>query len=231
MRAAGEPPGGGGDPLADERVRLVEPGDADPELLERLEGGRLEAGGERAQQLGATVDRRRHRADVVVARREREDAAGGHEVVRRLEARDPAPGRRDADRAAGVGAERQLDVAGGDRRGRAAARPAGEPAWIAWVRHGAEVRVLRGDAVRELVQVRLAGDSVAGSLDAQDCVGAARRHVVCEEDRAVRRDEPRGVEQVLDRDGRARRRLLRPCKPHRHDGETTCGGRSASSSA
>ena len=91
----------------------------------------------------STVDG--HRPDVVVARGEREAAVGRDEAVRRLEADDAAPRRRDPDRAAGVGAERELDVARGDRRRRAAARAAGEAARVARVRDRAEVRVLRRD--------------------------------------------------------------------------------------
>ena len=52
-------------------------------------------------------------------RREREDALDGHEPVRRLQADDAAVGGRDADRAARVGAEREVAHAGADERRRA----------------------------------------------------------------------------------------------------------------
>ena len=103
----------------------------------------------------------RHRPGVVEARREREHAVERHEPVRRLEAGDPAARGRDADRAARVGAEADVDEPGGDRRRRAAARATRDAAGRGRVRHRAVVGVLRGDAVGELVQVRLAGVRVA----------------------------------------------------------------------
>ena len=80
----------------------------------------------RARRAGsaASATRARHRAEaaqaepVVVVGRERDAAALG------LDAEQPARGRRDADRAAAVGAQRAGDHAGGHRRGAAAARPA-----------------------------------------------------------------------------------------------------------
>ncbi len=57
---------------------------------------------ERAHQLDATLDRRRQRPDVVVARREWEAAVGRDEIEGRLEAGDPAPGSGDPDRASRV---------------------------------------------------------------------------------------------------------------------------------
>ena len=150
---------------------------------------------------------------MVVARREREAALRRHEIERRLEPGDAAPGRRDADRAARVAAERELDLPGGDRSRRAAARAAGEPSRRARVRHRAEVRVLRADPVGELVQVRLPGDGVPGGLEPQYRLGALRGHVLGEDRRAVRRDEPRRVEQVLDRDRNALARLVGPGEP------------------
>jgi hypothetical protein len=60
------------------------------------------------------------------------------------------------------------------------------------------VRVLGGDAVRELVQVRLADVRVAGTLEAYDGFGRGRRDVFREDRRPVRRRHARRVEQVLD---------------------------------
>ena len=74
-------------PLAHERLGLVQPRDSDLELLAATrDSDRLEAGRERRMQPLAALDRRRHRADDVVARREREAALGRDEAVRRLEA-------------------------------------------------------------------------------------------------------------------------------------------------
>jgi hypothetical protein len=72
------------------------------------------------------------------------------------------------------------------------------------------VRVLGGDAVGELVQVRLADDAVAGGFEPADSLRGAIRDVVGEEDRAVRRREAGGVEQVLYGQRDAGRRRLRP---------------------
>ena len=145
---------------------------------------------------------------MVEARREREAALERHEAEGRLEADDPAAGGRDADRAAGVGAERGVGKAGGERGGRAAARPAREAPRRDRVRHGSEVRVLRRHAVGELVQVRLADVRVARGLEAPHGLRGDGRDVVDEERRPVRRPQAGRVEEVLDRKRDPRRRLL-----------------------
>src|SRR5690348_11256252 len=201
------------DARADEGIRVIEPGEADAQLTERLEldGGELR--GERAHQVRAARDGRGDRPDVVVARCEREATVLGHEPPGRLEADDAAPGGRDADGPARIGAERELDVAGGDGRGGAAARSAREPARVPRVRNRAEMRVLRRDPVRELVQVRLACDGISRLLEPGDGHGALRGYVLGEERGPVRRDEAGGVEQVLDRDRRPASRFLRAREP------------------
>jgi hypothetical protein len=136
---------------------------------------------------------------VVEGRRQREDAVEGDEPVGRLEADDAAAGGGDADRSARVGPERRVCEAGGERRSRAAARAAGDSARGDRVGDGAEVRVLGGDAVGELVEVRLPDVDVAFSLELGDCRGGPLRDVVGEDDRPVGRGEPGGVEEVLDR--------------------------------
>src|SRR5207244_6193377 len=62
------------DARTDERVGVLDPGDADGELLERLQPSRLEPRDERAHHLLELSDGPRHRAGVVEARREREAA-------------------------------------------------------------------------------------------------------------------------------------------------------------
>jgi hypothetical protein len=74
------------------------------------------------------------------------------------------------------------------------------------------VRVLRGDAVGELVQVRLADVRVAGGLEPDDGLGGAVGDVVGEDDRPVGRDEPGRVEEVLDREPDSERWLGGPCE-------------------
>jgi hypothetical protein len=71
------------------------------------------------------------------------------------------------------------------------------------------VRVLRRGAKGELVQVRLADVDVACGFEPADCLGGARGKVLGEQDRAVGRDEPGGVEEVLDGERDALARTLR----------------------
>ena len=161
------------------------------------------------------VDVPGHRPGVVEARREREAPVERHEPVGRLEARDAAAGGRYPDRAARVGAEAELGQPGGQRRGGAAARAARDPSWRERVRDRAEVRVLGGRPVRELVQVGLPHVDVAGGLEPAHGLRRLGRDVLGEQDRAVRRDEPRRVEQVLDREPHPRfhgLRALRACE-------------------
>jgi hypothetical protein len=61
------------------------------------------------------------------------------------------------------------------------------------------VLVLGGRAEGELVQVGLAYVPVPGRLEPPYRLGRLARDVRGEQDRAVGRDEPGGVEQVLDR--------------------------------
>ena len=111
-----------------ERIGRVRPGDADLELLERLELDGLVRGCERAEHPLAPrhVDGQRPRR--VEARRERPAALERHEPVGRLVADDAAAGGGDPDRAGRVGAERRVGEPGRERRRRAAARPTRDPA-------------------------------------------------------------------------------------------------------
>ena len=183
-----------------ERLGAVEPRHTQLELLERAELGPLEARRERLEHAHAAVGVARHRPRVIEARGEREAALERHEPVARLEAHHPTARRRDADRAARVRAERGVGEAGRERRAATRARPARRTARRERIGHVAEVRVPARDAVGELVQVRLAHVRVAGRLEPGHGLGAALGHVVGEQDRAVGRRQPGGVEQVLDRE-------------------------------
>ena len=151
-----------------------------------------------------------HRPDVVEARRKREATVRRHEVVGRLETDRAATRGRDPDRSAGVRAERRVREARRERRRRAAARAAGYTAGRERVRNRPVVRVLRGRSVRELVQVRLADVGVACAFRSTHGLGRLRRHVLGEHRRPVGRDEPFGVEQVLDGERDALVRALGP---------------------
>jgi hypothetical protein len=146
---------------------------------------------------------------MVEGRRQREDAVERHEAERRLEPDDAAARGGDADRPAGVGAERGIGEAGGERGGRAAAGAARRPAGCDRVRDRPVMRVLRGDAIGELVQVRLADVREARRLEPRDGLRRTDRDVVGEDRRAVRRRQPGRVEQILDgeRDACGRRRV------------------------
>ena len=65
------------------------------------------------------------------------------------------------------------------------------------------MRVLGGDAVGELVQVRLADNRVTGRFEPKDGFGPLFRDVVAEDRGAVGRCQPGGVEQVLDTEANA----------------------------
>ena len=193
----------------DQRIGEVQPGDADHHLLQRIERRRREAVCERSHHLGALADRARHRPGMVEARREREAALERDEPVARLEAGHAAARRWNTDRAARVASERRVGEPGRQRRRRAAARAARHPPGRRGVGRGPVVGVDRGDAVRELVQVRLSDIRVTGRLEAAYALGGPRRDVVGEDDRAVGRRQAFGVEEILDREGDAVCGLLR----------------------
>ncbi len=122
----------------------------------------------------------------------------GDEAVRGLEADDAAAGRRDPDRPCGVGAERGVAEARGESRGRASARSARVAVRREWIADVAEVLVLGGDPVGELVQVGLPDDRVAPGLEARDGGCRPRGDVLGEDRRPVGRPEAGRVEEVLD---------------------------------
>ena len=190
---------------ADERVGDLRPGEGGAHVSGRGPG----KPGQRAHRGRAGRDRARHRPDRVEAGCEREDAVGGDQAPRRLEADDAAAGGGEADRARAVRPERDLAEARGEGGAVPAARPARDPARVERVDDGAEVRVVRGDAVGELVQVRLAHDRVARRLELRHARRRTLRHVVAVDRRPVGRDEPRRVDQVLDGERDPVRPLLR----------------------
>ena len=105
------------------------------------------------------------RSGLVEGGRERDQPVTRHRAVGRLVADDAGDGRGLADRAAGVGANRQRGLVGGDGCAGATAGAAGDPAQVPRV-VGREVgRVLGGRAHRELVHVGLAEHDDAGRLD------------------------------------------------------------------
>ena len=107
---------------------------------------------------------------------ERERSRRGQAAERRLQAEHAAQRRRHADRAVGVGAERERHHAGGDRRAGAARRAAGDCASRSCgLRVGAVVRVLGREAVGVLVHVERADEHRAGALACARTSGGVAR--------------------------------------------------------
>ncbi len=132
--------------------------------------------------------------------RQRPGPCGADPPIGRLQPDDTAERRRDADRAAGVAAERERYLASSEHDGRAAARASRDPIERPRVVRRAERFVDGGDPPCELVRLRLADEDRPGSACPADRLGVARRDVRAEHRRAVRRSHPLGVEQVLDRE-------------------------------
>ena len=76
-------------------------------------------------------------------------------------------------------ADRRPPHAGGDGRGRSAARSAGRSAWVARIVNGPECRFVARRAERELVQVGFADDDGAGLAQARHDGRVGVRDVPC----------------------------------------------------
>ena len=124
-------------------------------------------------------------------------AAIADEAERRLEPDHAAERRGDAGRSAAVGADVERAHQRGRGRRRAATRPAGHVVRVPRVPRRPEEVVVGGDAAAELVRRRLADDDRPGRAEALGDGAVDRGHVVAEHAGAVRRAEPRRVEQVL----------------------------------
>src|SRR5271156_4968277 len=102
---------------------------------------------------------------MVEAERIRIDPVAADEPISRLQPDDPAQCGRATDRAAGIGAERAGNKAGGDRRPRTARRAAGEVLAVPWVARRWPGQIERGTAMRELMGRELAGQDGAGVIE------------------------------------------------------------------
>ena len=105
---------------------------------------------------------------------ERSHAVERHAPVRRLQPRDPAARGRDANRAAGVGPERDLGVVVRHRDRRAARRAAGDQVGVERVHGRAEPRVHAVGAEGELHEVGLPDDPGVGGARAGEAEGVGR---------------------------------------------------------
>jgi hypothetical protein len=171
---------------------------------------------QRLVQRDRVGDGLRERADAVQRRGQREDAAAVDARRRRPEADDAAQRGGDPDRSGGVGADRQVDRACGDRDGRSRRRAARHARRLRVVRvaRRAEVRVQAEARVGQLAQVRLADADQAGGGEVRDDRRVRGRGRGVAAERGARGGRgPGNVEQVLDGDGPpverpARRALL-----------------------
>ena len=152
----------------------------------------------------AVRDVARERTDRVEREGKRKRAVGRHALLARLVADDAAQRRRNAGRAAGVGADRDLAHVVGRRDRRAGRRAAGHTAAVRRIARRAVVRVHADAGERELAHARLGDDDGAGRTQPPHdrCVGGCRRGVHLGA-RARARRLALHVEQVLDGDDRA----------------------------
>ena len=185
----------------DERVGVLEPGDADRDLLERARPPRLVNPGASASRSAAHVGRRVRAIGPTwsklgasgkqpsVGTRSKvglKPTTPQHAAGMRIDPPESVPSAASARPAASAAPSRRVEP------------PASRPG-ASGIRDGAEVRVLGRDPVGELVQVRLADVRIAGRLGKEDgcrarAPGRARRRST--EPYVVVR--PCSVEQVLD---------------------------------
>ncbi len=149
---------------------------------------------------GGVEHRAGDRADLVEGVGEGDEAVARHPAVGRLHPDRARHGTGLADRAAGVGAERQRRLVRRDGGGAATAGPAGDAGEVPRVVGRAEGAVLGGGAHRELVHVGLAEDRQAVAAEPRDDRGVVRRHPAVEDPRAAGGRQATGGEHVLDRD-------------------------------
>ena len=114
----------------------------------------------------AIGDAPRHRADRVERERQRKRAVGRHPLLARLPADDAAERRGNAGRAAGVGADRDLAHAVGDRDAAAGGRAARHARAVERIAGRAEMRIGADAGEGELAHVGLGDDHRAGGLEA-----------------------------------------------------------------
>ena len=144
---------------------------------------------------------------MIEARNKRKRFRAREAAVGRLEAENSAERGRHADRAVGVGAQRDRREPARDRAARAARRAAAHVREIVRISRGAVVRVLAGEIVGVFAHVERADEDRAGRFETRD----ERRVRACGRALAVdlrsrARRQARDVEEVLDRERRARER-------------------------
>ncbi len=188
-----------------------------PDPRRRVGGGAGEAGVDQPQaelHRGHVGAERAHR---VQGGSQRVDAVEGYPAPGGLQAGDPAAGRRDPHRTAGIGAEGHVRLPRRDRHRRAARGPAGYPPGVQRVRRGAQPRVDPAGRPAQLGQAGLADDPRPGSPGRRHHgrVPAGRGRLLRDRLAAGRRRQALDVDAVLD--GQARPVAGR-VQPHHPDG-------------
>ncbi len=158
------------------------------------------ASGDRAEKQRRVAHVAPERTDLVERRCEGDDAVAAHPAVGWLHADDAGQCRGLADRAAGVGPDRDRHVVGRNRRRRAAAAAARDALEIPRVCRRAPGRVLGRRAHRELVHVRLARQHRAGALEQLCDMRVVRADVALEDAAAGGRRVALGQDEVLEPD-------------------------------
>ena len=138
-----------------------------------------------------------------------------HAPQRGLDPVHTAEARRPADRAAAVAALRQRAQPGGHRGRAAAARPAGAAIGIPGISAGIPQTVGGVADEPELRTVGLAEHDGSGTENPLHGERVRARHVVAEDERALRRPHTAGVFRVLDRHRDAVQRPQRVAAHHR----------------
>ena len=172
---------------------------------------RTRPAGEHLVQDDRVAHRARDRRDGVERRRQRHRAVDRHQPRRALEADQALQRGRDADRAAGVGAERGPGGAGGDRRrrrptsSRRGCAASGRAPSVAGLAGVPEVRIDADAGERELGHVGVADRAPRRRARRRATAGAsATAGGASAQDRRAGGGGLAGdVEQVLDRDGQA----------------------------
>ena len=117
---------------------------------------------------------------------------------------------RDAHRSPGIGAEGAGAQPRRDRRARAARRPARDAIHVPRIAHGTGPGDRRRPAIGELVHVELAQDDCARRLEPRHHLGVLIRDAVREHRARRRRQHPRRIDVVLQRDRNAVQRTAPP---------------------
>ena len=168
----------------------------------------------RFEQDARIGDAARDRTGMVETFRKRHHACHAHKSERRLQPDDPAKRRGNADRSARIGAHGCEAHSRGDGRRRSSARAPGNSLARPGIARAAEVRVLAGDAVGELVHVGLAEKNRSGPRQPSGHVAVSVGNEIRENLRAGRGANAARPEIVLQRNGNAVQRAARAAPPN-----------------